>query len=175
MNKIKINKIKCYLLCSILFINSIACRTYYNFLKDKNVVLNRTAVATSDKFILTVYYNNANVYRNSLERGEIKDGHYERKEEMVFYERSFVYFFSEIFTHSPIIKIDKDKLKNMQLSLSTLCEIRNSNGELIFWYSYDDMNEKEQYMLLNDRLIIKNNKLLNLTEMILNRNLLYDN
>ena len=155
----------------VLSIGFISCHSYYNFLRDRCIILNRESVINSDKFVLTVYYNKSNIYREPLERGEIRDGHYERKVEKIFYERSFIYFFSQVFTHPPSIRKDEERLVRARLFLSTLCEIRNSNNELILWYSYDDMNTNEEYMLLNDRLIIKNNKLLGFTKMLLDYNI----
>ncbi|MBP5696798.1 MAG: hypothetical protein J6X11_09165 [Treponema sp.] len=143
-------------LCLGLFVLT-SCQKEYKFWKDKKIVPDEKLIENEWKYTLTIYYNNPDSYVDiPYEIGQIRDGCYEKKVEQKFYERSFYEFFSKIFTESPKIIKDKSTQEIYKSQIKTVCDLYNRNGKLIFWYSYDGCNEKDEVMLLNGKLIKKN-------------------
>ena len=169
-NKRFLNRLKVILVLSFYFGIAIlysSCKNKYNPLNDKTIIPNIKLLDNQWKFILTIYYNPVTYLDRPLELGEIRDGRFEIKKEYVFYERSFPRFLSSVFSEAPVLltkqKIEQDRYSNF---IFTLCEIRNEEGKLLLWYTYDD-NSTEPNMLLNGNVIVKNRKLCNFTKSIL--------
>lgn len=156
-------KRKC--IASILILFSLAagyCRKY-NFVHDKNIVPDSKSVEESDKFELTIYYNDWQVYRDvPLSVYEIRDGSFEKKFGATFYRHVFMHFFSIYFPK----KIREAKgTEKSAVFITTLCEIKNADGELVLWYSYEP--EGEKYMVLNGKIFERNKMLIGLTESLI--------
>ncbi len=138
----------------------IGCHNEYQFWKDKKIIADEKLIENEWKYTLTIYYNNPGAYVDvPYEIGQIRDGCYEKKVEQKFYEKSFYEFFSRIFTQSPKIIKDKEMQKIYANQIRTVCDVYNRKGDLVFWYSYEDFDEKNEGMLLNGNLV-KNNTLL---------------
>lgn len=151
------------LMCLIIF----SCASY-SPINDKKVVSDKKLLENEWKFTLTVYYNNPNTFFDMpLELGQIRDGEYECSATQVFYERSFYHFLSEVFTSPPSVIKDRDLQETYLYTVTSLCDVKNRNGDILFWYSYDDGNSENPYMLLNGRLIEKNDRLISWTKMLL--------
>lgn len=149
------------------------CDIKYKFWKDKRIINDKANIENEWKFVLTIYYNNPNVYFDMpLELGQIRDGEYEYTVDYVFYERSFFQFFSDVFDVRPVEIRNKDERETCLYNLHTICDIKDRNGNILFWYSYDDENEQNPYMLLNGYLIKKNPKLLAFTKSLLESNII---
>ena len=145
----------------------ISCSSY-SAINDKKIISDKKLLENEWKFTLTVYYNNPNTFFDMpLELGQIRDGEYERSVTRVFYERSFYHFLSEVFTSSPKVIKNKDLQERYLYTVSTLCDVKNRKGDILFWYTYDDGNSGNPYMLLNGRLIEKNGQLISWTKMLL--------
>lgn len=146
----------------ILILFSLAtgyCRRY-SFVYDKNIVPDSKTVEGSDKFELTIYYNDWQAYRDvPLSVYEIRDGYFEEKISATFYRHVFMHFFSIYFPK----KIQEVKgTKKSAVFITTLCEMKNADGELVLWYSYEP--EGEKYMVLNGKVFERNEMLMGLTE-----------
>ena len=140
----------------------------YSAINDKKIISDKKLLENEWKFTLTVYYNNPNTFFDMpLELGQIRDGEYERSATQVFYERSFYHFLSEVFTSSPKVINNKDLQEKYLNTVSSLCDVKTRKGDILFWYSYDDGNSGNPYMLLNGRLIEKNGQLISWTKMLL--------
>lgn len=149
----------CIILCSC---------SNYSAINDKKVISDKKLLENEWKFTLTIYYNNPNNFFDMpLELGQIRDGEYERSATKVFYERSFFHFLSDAFHSSPKIIHDKELQKTYLYTVSSLCDVKNRKGDILFWYSYDNDTPENSYMLLNGRLIEKNEQLIFWTKMLL--------
>ena len=156
-------KRKC--IASILILFSLVagyCKKY-SFVHDKNIVPNVKAVEESDKFELTIYYNDWQAYRDvPLSVYEIRDGCFEKKIGATFYRHVFMHFFSIYFPKK--IREAKNAEKST-VFITTLCEMKNADGELVLWYSYEP--EGEKYMVLNGKIFERNEMLMELTEFLI--------
>lgn len=162
-----IKKLSYFLLVILLCLITVSCVSY-SAINDKNVLADKKLLENEWKYTLTIYYNNPNTFFDMpLELGQIRDGEYERCIRRVFYERSFFHFLSEVFVSSPSIIKNKDLQEQYLYTLSTLCDVQNRNGDILFWYSFDGGNTENPYMLLNGKLIKKNDKLISWTKMLL--------
>lgn len=147
---------------AILILFSLAtgyCRKY-SFVYNKNIVPDSKTVEGSDKFELTIYYNDWQAYRDvQLSVYEIRDGYFEKKIDATFYRHVFMHFFSTYFPK----KIREAKgTKKSAVFITTLCEMKNADGELVLWYSYEP--EGEKYMVLNGKIFERNEMLMGMTE-----------
>lgn len=160
---------KLFLMMSFIMLCIVICSCKdYSALNDKKIIRDRSLVENEWKFTLTVYYNNpSTLFDMPLELGQIRDGEYEDSASHVFYERSFMQFLSETFPSSPKIIKDKDLQETYLYTMTSLCDVKNRKGDILFWYSYDDCNPENPYMLLNGYLIEKNDVLLSWARMIL--------
>lgn len=140
----------------------------YSAINDKSVISDKKLLENEWKYTLTIYYNNPKTFFDMpLELGQIRDGEYERTATRVFYERSFYHFLSEVFTSSPEIIKDKNLQETYLYSVKSLCDVKNRKGDILFWYSYDDGNSENPYMLLNGKVIKKNDRLILWAQMLL--------
>lgn len=156
-------KRKCVAVILILFSLAAGYCRKYSFVHDKNIVPDSKTVEGSDKFELTIYYNDWKVYRDiPLSVYEIQDGCFEEKIGAVFYRHVFMQFFSIYFPK----KIREAKnTKKSAVFITTLCEMKNADGELVLWYSYEP--EDEKYMVLNGKVFERNKMLMGLTESLI--------
>ena len=144
-----------------------SCKSKYEFWKDERIIADRKDVEKEWKFVLTVYYNSPSIYFDEpLQLGQIRDGVYEHTVDYVFYERSFFQFFAKVFEEPPVEIKDEKERETYLYNLHSLCDVKDRNGNVIFWYSYDE-NEADPYMLLNGHLIKKNQKLLAFARILL--------
>lgn len=146
----------------ILFLLA-GCHGKYSFINDKNIVPDKLSVRGCDKFELTIYYNDSQIYRDiPLSIYEIRDGCFEKKIVTSFYRHVFMDFFSRIFPQK--IREVKNTEKSTVFIIS-LCEMKNADGELVFWYSYE--TEGEKYMVLNGKVFARNEMLMELTQSLI--------
>ncbi len=140
----------------------------YDPLNDKNVVLDRRAYDSSDKFTLTVYYNNPDVYYDmALNPYEIRDTFHSAKREIVLYRIVFENFMEGWFQNKPVIVNDKEEYKKKMGNIYTVCDIKNHRGDTLLWFTYDDPDKKEPYMILNGNLVESNELLLTFAKTML--------
>lgn len=156
-------KRKCVAVILILFSLAAGYCRKYSFVHDKKIVPNGKTVENSDKFELTIYYNDLQVYRDiPLSVYEIRDGCFEEKIAVTFYKHVFMHFFSIYFPKK--IREAKNAEKSA-VFITTLCEMKNADGELVLWYSYEPKGEK--YMVLNGKVFERNEMLMNFTESLI--------
>ena len=140
----------------------------YDPLNDKNVVLDRRAYDSSDKFTLTIYYNNPDAYYDmALNPYEIRDTFHSAKREIVLYRIVFENFMEGWFQNKPVIVNDKEEYKKKMGNIYTVCDIKNHRGNTLLWFSYDDPDKKEPYMILNGNLVESNELLLTFAKTML--------
>lgn len=157
-------KKNCFVFMILTFFLLQSC-TKYNYLNDKKVILNKEYIENHYKFTVTVYYNNPCIYfDHALEIGEIFDSVHENQKTYTLYERGFQHFCESAFENPPFAVKNDDEFRNISGNLKTLVDVRNENGDLIFWYSF---NPDEKYMLLNNHLIERNDKLFGMAAIIL--------
>lgn len=137
-----------------IYNSSISCSSKKNIY---DIILNKDYLDNHFKFTITTYYNNPNEYYDMpLELGEIKDKRFEIKKERIFYERSFKLFLDTYFPEKLEISNDKELYQLNKATNNSFCEIRNENGELLYWFSLKIDLESDDLIINN--LLITNGK-----------------
>lgn len=158
----------CIFVISIFSLFLFSCGKY-NPLLDKNIVPHFDFFDESEKFVFTVYYNNPDSYYDMpLNPYAVMDIQHEFARGDTLYKNELEIFLSEIFGKPPKIIKDFQKLHDKKNRIYTVCCIRNQFGKMILWFSYDDPDSNEPYMIMNGKLTEKNEKLANFAKVVLN-------
>lgn len=143
----------------------------YDPLNDKNILHDRKIYESSDKFTLTVYYNNPDAYYDmALNPYEICDTFHSVKRERILYRIVFEKFMEGWFKSKPIIVHKKEEFKKKMGNIYTVCDIKNHRGDTLLWFTYDDPDRNEPYMILNGKLCETNVELLTFVKFLLYSN-----
>lgn len=118
----------------------------------KDLVINRENMENCFNFKVTIYYNSPYIFRDSpLEIGRIRDGEYEEKTEWTLYEKSLDLFLNTYFPDRIEIVNNPIKYNECMNNISSFCEIRNDNNQLLYWIIPQPKNE--EFMIINGKLI----------------------